>query len=288
MPRIYVVVALLGLVAAAPLASAKEKPDKPKSHTDEQVAEALERFEGDYKSKDVDRRLRILRWIGMYRHKSVLKRLKKIVLTERDAELQSVAAEGFGHQISCAKDASKVVKAALEKLRKYGSREDPQTPELVARNNEEASVLVKLLVSLGQLYPYHTRRHKNDGWKELKKFIDHNSDDVAIAMFEYISATKEYRAMPKILEWFNFYPDGYSWAGASARVDTGTAGNADQKAAKAKALGKAGGRRKKIRPAAWAAMAETVQVLTGKEMKKPAELKAWMDENKLMLKKHGV
>ena len=291
MRRICLGVALLALLLASPAALAKESKDKapePKSHADKDVEDAIKRFNSEYKLKDVDRKIRILRWIGHYRHPSVLKKLKKIVMTEKDAEIQAVAAEGFGNQISIAKDANKVVKAALQKFRKFGSREDPKTPELIGRNNEEAQVLVRLLESLAKLYPYDTRRHKNDGFKDLIKFIDHNSDDVACAMFEYIGTTKEYRSLPRVLEWFNFYPDGYSWAGASAKVDTGTAGSADQKAAKAKALGKAGARRKKIRPAAWQAMSDAVKELTGKEMKKPKELKDWMSDNKILLKKHGL
>ena len=285
---LFVCLSLAAAFVVVTPAYAKGKKDKPKPHEDKVVDEALKRFEGEFKSKDIDRRMRILRWLGMHRHKLVLKRLKTIVIKEKDGEVQAVAAEGFQHQISEAKSAIKIVQAALEKFRKYGSRIDPDTLELQARNNEEAQVLVNLIHSLAALRPYGPKPHKNDGFKDLQKLIDHDNDDVAVAMFEYVEKVKEYRALPKILEWFHFYPDGTSWAGASASVDTGTAGNKDQKAAKSKAVSKANSRRKKVRPAAWAAMSKTVQALTGKEMKKPAELKDWMDENKLMLKKHGL
>ena len=45
MHRTYVIVVLLSFLVVAPHAAAKDKADKPKSHTDEQVEGALERFE---------------------------------------------------------------------------------------------------------------------------------------------------------------------------------------------------------------------------------------------------
>jgi hypothetical protein len=35
-------------------------------------------------------------------------------------------------------------------------------------------------------------------------------------------------------------------------------------------------------------MVKALKDITGVEFKKPAELKAWMQENKALLKKHGV
>ena len=88
-------------------------------------------------------------------HKSVLKRLKKIVMNPAtNPELAAKAAEGLGYQVSVAKDATKVIKATLQKLKKYGSREEPKTNELIARNHEEAQVLVRLFESLTTLQPY--------------------------------------------------------------------------------------------------------------------------------------
>ena len=99
---------------------------------------------------------------------------------------------------------------------------------------------------------------------------------------------KEYRALPIILEWFNYYPDGYSWSGGSVRVDTGAAGNKDAKAAKAKWKAKFGGRAKKARPLVWEKMVEALELITGEEFAKPEQLEKWMKDNKLLLRKHGV
>ena len=62
------VVALFALPAVA-----KEKKEKVQPHADDVVKTATERFEKDFKDKDMDKRLRILKWYGMHMHKTVLK-----------------------------------------------------------------------------------------------------------------------------------------------------------------------------------------------------------------------
>ena len=71
-------------------------------------------------------------------------------------------------------------------------------------------------------------------------------------------------------------------------VDTGAAGNTDAKAAKAKWKAKYGGRTKKARPVAWEALIQSLEMITGEKFEKPDELKEWMKENKVLLRKHGV
>ena len=99
---------------------------------------------------------------------------------------------------------------------------------------------------------------------------------------------KEYRALKILLEWFNYYPDGYSWSGGSVRVDTGAAGNKDAKAAKAKWKAKYGGRKKKARPGAWEKLIQSLEMITGEKFEKPEELKQWMKDNKALMRKHGA
>lgn len=269
----------LALTVLTPGASfAKE--ELPEPHDDALVEERMERFEAKYASDDMDDRLSVLRWWGQHRHKLVLKSLKKIWLKEKDLELKAAAAEGLGHQLSHPKDALKLLVQGLEKNKKLASWV-PETDEDALKIHIEEQVLVKALESLGRL-------GRKADWKKLKGFIDHNSDPVAIAAIQYFSAVKEYKAIPVIYQWFEHYPDGVSWSGGSVRVDTGAAGNTDAKAAKAKWKAKYGGRAKKARPNAFAAMVECVKVLTGEEIEKRDDLKAWMDANKVFLKKHGV
>ena len=87
---------LLAVALLAVPAYAKDaKAEKPQPHADEVVKPATKRFKQDYASDDMDKRLRILKWYGMHMHKEVLKTLKKIFLTEKNVELQAMAAEGL-------------------------------------------------------------------------------------------------------------------------------------------------------------------------------------------------
>ncbi len=272
-----IAIALLALPAAA------EKKEKVQPHADDVVKTATERFEQDYGGKDMDKRLRILRWYGMHMHKDVLKRLSKIYLKEKQLELQALAAEGLGNQLHDPKKANKVLMQGINAFNKYAGRSDPEGEE-ETKNELEATVLANTINSMAKL----NVRPDKKGWKTIKKLIDHNHDEVAIAMLNWCGTTKEWRALPVILEWFNFYPDGYSWAGGSVTVDTGAAGNKDAKAAKAKWHAKYGGRARKARPKAHAAMKKALTDITGLKFEKADELKAWMKENKVLLKKKGV
>lgn len=255
----------------------------PQPHADEDVDVATARFELDYAAKDMDKRLRILEWYGLYMHKDVLKRLKRIWLKERNVELQAAAAKGLGNQLPFPKKASAALMEGLEKYDKYATREEPEGDEELAQELE-ARALANAIKALA----VHKVKPDKKGWKMLRGFIDHNHDEVAIAMLNWCGTTKEWRSLPVILEWFNFYPDGYSWAGGSVSVDTGAAGNRDANAAKAKWKAKYGSRARKARPKAHEAMRKALKDITGVEFEKADELKEWMKENKQLLKKHGV
>jgi len=276
--------ALFLCVSAAPFAAdAKEKKAKVVPHEDAVVKKAQERFKQDYGGKDMDKRLSILKWYGMHMHKSVLKDLSKLYLKEKNPELQAVAAEGLGNQLHNPRKASSTLLQGIKKFEGYASRKDPEGDDEVANENE-ASVLSNSLRSLANL------KVKPDkaGWKLIKGLINHDHDEIAIAMLDWCGATVEYRSLKMILEWFNYYPDGYSWSGGSVSVDTGASGNKDAKAAKAKFSAKYGGRAKKARPKAHAAMKRALKSITGEDFEKPKQLKQWMDENKLLLKKNGA
>lgn len=284
MRPIRVVVLLLGLVFAAQGhgAAQEAREEKPRPHTDQQLKEhqVLETFDAGWAGQDVDERLAALRTLGGWRHKQVLRRLKEIWLGEKQIELLAVAALGLGNQTPFAKDAGKILVEGLDGRKKLASREDPEGDEELAQRLESAAIVagLKAVADLGY----------RDGWELLREYVDHHDDDVAGEMMLLCGRLKEYRALPAILEWFNYYPDGMSWSGGSVRVDTGSAGGADAAAAKAKWKAKYGSRKHKARPNAWEKMVQAVEMLTEQKMTKAEELKAWMDANKVLLRKHGV
>lgn len=269
--------------AEAERLAAEEAARQP--HSDEDVEQALERFEKDIQADSADTRIRILKWLGMYRHKKVVKELKDIWLKHKDVELQGIAAEGLGNQTANVRDAARALIDGLEKYEDYATREEPLTEraEEVAQTLE-ARALAAALRSLARLK--YTGDKKE--FKLISEFVDHGNDDICIATLDYFGGVQEWRALPIILEWFNFYPDGYSWAGGSVTVDTGAAGDKDAKAAKAAWHGKFGGRARKARPAAHDAMRRALKDITEQDFTKADELKQWMKDNKQLLKKKGV
>ncbi|MFM8979409.1 MAG: HEAT repeat domain-containing protein [Planctomycetia bacterium] len=275
--------ALLVAVLPTPWACAQDEEERKRllPHADTQVAPALEAYRRDAGGEDLEKRLRALRALGRWRHKEVLKELKRVLGKEPDLELKAVAAEGLGHQSCFAAEAGRALADFLEAQEGWASQPDPQSPEAQQRMAYEARVLVACWGSVGAL-------GWKEAWKEWKDYIDHEHDDVASAAITAFGRLKEYRALPSLLEWFNIYPDGVSWDGGSVRVDTGAAGDKDQKAAQAAWKAKYGGRAKKARPAVVDALLRAVRDITGQEFTKPAQLKQWMDENKALLKKHGA
>ena len=273
---------LLAILAVGTWPAAAEDTAAAKPHTDQQLKEheVFDKFEEKFASDDMDDRIQILRWFGMWRHKKVLRELKSIWLKEADYELRAVAAEGLARQSPYAKKSGKYLIEGLGKMTKMASREDPEGDELLAQTLE-ARAIVAGIKAVGEL-------GYKDGWDTLKVYIDHYDDGVAAQMMLTCGQLKEYRALPILLEWFNFYPDGYSYSGGSVTVDTGAAGNEDAKAAKAKWKAKYGSRKKKARPAAWEALIQALEMITGQKFEKPDELKDWMKENKVLLRKHGV
>lgn len=271
---------VIAVLCAPPVLAEDAAEAKP--HTDQQLKEheVFDRFKEEYKSDDVEDQIKILRWLGMWRHKKVLRELKKIWLKEKDYELRAVAAAGLGQQSPYAKKSGKYLTDGLGKMTRLGSREDPEGDELLQQTLEVRAIVagIKAVGTLGY----------KDGWDTLKVYIDHYEDAVAIEMMLTCGRLKEYRALPILLEWFNFYPDGYSYAGGSVTVDTGAAGNEDAKAAKAKWKAKYGARKKKARPMAWEALIQSLEMITGEKFEKPVELKDWMKKNKVLLRKHGV
>ena len=279
---LLVVTMLLAVVGPCVPPVLAEDAAEAKPHTNQQIKEheVFVKFEEKFKSDDVDDQIQILRWFGMWRHKKVLRELRKIWLKDKDYELRAVAAEGLGRQSPYAKKSGKYLIDGLGKMTRMASREDPEGDELLEQTLE-ARAIVSGIKAVGALA-------YKDGWDTLKVYIDHYDDSVAIEMMLTCGRLKEYRALPILLEWFNFYPDGYSYAGGSVKVDTGAAGTADAKAAKAKWKAKYGGRKKKARPAAWEALIQSLEMITGEKFEKPVELKDWMKKNKVLLRKHGV
>jgi hypothetical protein len=106
---------------------------------------------------------------------------------------------------------------------------------------------------------------------------------------------KDRRALPALLELWERNPVGYKWTTGEVKVDTGTAGDGDQKAAEAKWRAKYGNKMKgRGKPPVMfkvyiQELIRTVRILTGDEtIEMPEDLRKWMEARREQLAKEGV
>ncbi|MFV1957911.1 MAG: hypothetical protein ACC662_00720, partial [Planctomycetota bacterium] len=192
--RVLALVLGLSFALAAPAYAKKpkKKPEGPKPHTDQQIEEyqVFEKFEAGYGSKDMDARLGALRRVGQWRHKRVLKQLKRIWLKEKDPEILAVAAAGLGNQTPFAKEAGKVLVTRLLALKKWA------TPKAGAKisDEEELELSLQSKALVAGIHALGTLGYR-DGFDVLKFAIDHYDDDVAGEAMLVCGRLKGYRAL---------------------------------------------------------------------------------------------
>lgn len=253
-------------------------------HTDTQLeeAEVFDRLKAGLDSDDIDDQLRILKWFGQWRHKKVLRELKKMLRRERDLERMAAIVEGLGNQAPWSKDAGRAVLWMLDKNDGFATGEEPfEDEDEKLQQALEAKVLIQGIRAIGKL-------QYKDAFDDIVGFIDHHHDFVAGETMLAFGRMKEYRALPVLQDWFNFYPDGQTFGGGSVTVDTGAPGGEDARAARSKWMRKYGGRRRQARPNAHEMLVDSLEMITGVRFEKPAELKQWMEDNEDLLKRHGV
>src|SRR5262245_46931989 len=147
-----VVLALAFLLGSAASARAEGEKAKPQpAHTDKQAADALAAFATGFASEDMDVRLKAVRTLGKWRHKDVLKELKRILTREEDLELKAAAAECFAFQTAHTSEAGRAVADALKEWDKWATIEEPKDKRAEERQKDEEDVLVALWGSAGVL-----------------------------------------------------------------------------------------------------------------------------------------
>jgi hypothetical protein len=256
---------LVGLVVlAAPGLPADKDADEPMV-TDADAKKAIERFEREFDTKDLDFQLEAVIRLGKIVHPTVGARLLHL-LKDDETEIQVEAMKALGRQTGMAK--------SLERKMKYYLDEKKFEPRLVAT----------AVRTVGKL---ELKRLE----EELISMIDSNDDDVAISALRVLGAWKSYKLLKPVLLLWEFYPDEGRWTTGTVRVDTGADTATEQRLAKAKWNAKYGGRAKRARPEVVKAIRENVNAIIGLEKEKeqlklPAELREWISENKVLLRKH--
>ncbi|MGE0193333.1 MAG: HEAT repeat domain-containing protein [Planctomycetota bacterium] len=215
--------------APAPEAAAPAELASP-----EEVKAAVEAYKENWKAKGLkgDERLAQRDWamqqLAAVQHPEVVDELAK-VLKGSDENLRIAAAVHLSSQTALPVQAGKKIAEAIQ------------------RNKNDVNFLMAALDSLGRL--------KFLGATEvIDEMLRHPDFSVKKAAIEAVGSTGDMRLMLPMLKLVQIDPDreppgargknsgqsesdgeGYSWEGAEATVDTGTAGDGDQKAAEKKA-----------------------------------------------------
>lgn len=260
--------ALVAVPAAAPAFADDPKPvpvvpaEAPKVVSNDEAKAAIAKFKEQFKGKDVALKADVIDSLAKVQHPDVIAELARL-LGQKNAELRAVAAQDLGGQKALPALAGSRLAASIEP------------------NWTDWSHLADVVDSMKAL-----------GWRGslpfLLKMLKHPNQAVARWAIDAIGDMKDVRALDPILDLMKELKieEGASWDGVEVHVDTGTAGDADQKAAEAQgqaalaaraAKGKSAGRKSR-------SIGEIVYLvlkdLTGEQLVSAKAVRAWAEKHK--------
>lgn len=259
---------LVCLALAAPAVRAEEpakevapKPVPPLATTAEAKA-AITAFKAEFKGKDVAKKADAVDALGAVNHPFVVEELVKVT-KHKDPELRAAAYQNLERQRAIPDVAGKAVMSGLD---------------LKSKDVETITHVIDTVEVL---------RHRGS-LPVLLALCRHDDHAVVRAALDAIGDMKDVRALDAVLELLKELKveDGVKWDGASASVDTGTAGNGDQQAAEAQARAAAAGNARKGKSAArrMRSAGEIVYMvlkdLTGEAFGSGKDARAWVEKNK--------
>jgi HEAT repeat protein len=276
MPRSHIGCVIALLVVAAPFAAAedakpaapaaaKDAKPAPKVATTEEAKAAIAKFKEDFKAKDVDAKLDAMDTLAKVNHPDVVDELAKL-LTHRNAEVKTVAAQDLGWQRALPAVAGKRLVQVLE------------TPKA------DWTLVTDAIDSMEML-----------GWRgslpHLLKLLKHENSAITRWALAAIGDMKDVRALDPVLDLMKELKidEGAKWEGGEVRVDTGAAGTADAEAAKAAYESKYGGNARKGRASAKKSRSLgeilflVVKDLTGESFASAKDARTWADAHKAEL-----
>ncbi len=259
---------LVFLALAAPAVRAEEpakevapKPVPPLATTAEAKA-AIAAFKAEFKGKDVAKKADAVDALGAVNHPFVVDELVKVT-KHKDPELRAAAYQNLERQRAIPDVAGKAVMSGLD---------------LKSKDVEAVTHVIDTVEVL---------RHRGS-LPVLLALCRHDDHAIVRAALDAIGDMKDVRALDAVLELLKELKveDGVKWDGASASVDTGTAGNGDQQAAEAQARAAAAGNARKGKSAArrMRSAGEIVYMvlkdLTGEAFGSGTDARAWAEKNK--------
>jgi len=176
--------------------------------SEEQAKEALARFKEAFRTKEIEARQMAVYELHDVRHELVLKELAKL-LRHRDVEIRNVAALAVGGQSQDLRKAGELLMKSYKK------------------DFDEEDVISSVIDAMAEL------RYMGY-WPEVQKALKDDRSGVVVRCFELIGTNKDWRAFPDLVDMYKeVMPRRISWSTGTVNVDTGAAGDADQKAAEA-------------------------------------------------------
>lgn len=237
---------------------------------DEKAQEAILRFQEDFKAKETEAKQHAIYDLHEVPHDLVLKELEKL-LKNKDPDLRNVAALAVGGQSHAPDKAGALLMRVYEK--------DFPTED----------VLSSALEAMAEL--------KYMGyWPQLKRALKDDRSGIVIRCFDLLAANQDWRALPDLVDLYReIMPRRISWSTGSVTVDTGAAGDTDQKAAEAefnRRYGQ-GGSKEKAKAKAKAnaidlrnfstQLRKCVKQITGQDFDNAFDLEEWWLENFVMV-----
>ncbi|MCK6461662.1 MAG: hypothetical protein L6Q95_17405 [Planctomycetes bacterium] len=234
--------------------------------SDEAAKEAIAKFQEAFKSPEVEAKQGAVFNLHDVPHDLVLKELEK-VLKNKDPNVRHVACLAVGGQKQDAKRAGELL------MRTY--RKDA-TSENVVASCFEAMAELKYM----------------GYWPEIKPAFKDERNVVVIRLLDLLGTTQDWRAFPDLVELYRVtMPARISWSTGTVTVDTGAAGDTDQKAAEAAFAAKygAGGSKEKAKAKSKAnafdlrnfspQIRACVKRITGQDFENAFDLEEWWCEN---------
>lgn len=175
----------------------------------EEAKAAIQEFDKAFKAaKEIEERQNLVYNLHDVPHDLVIRRLEKL-LKHKDPAVRNVAALALGGQAHNAPLAGSVL------MRTY------------ARDFKNTEVLSSVLEAMAEL--------KYLGyWPKAEPALKDERNAVIIRVLELLGTNEDWRAIPRLLELYRIVmPKKVSWSTGEVKVDTGAAGDADQKAAEA-------------------------------------------------------
>jgi hypothetical protein len=237
----------------------------------DEAKEAIKEFETAFKAtREIEEQQNAVYNLHDVPHDLVIKRLEKLLKHKRPG-IRNVAALALGGQ------AHNVPLAGSVLMRTY------------VRDFKNEEVLSSVLEAMAEL--------KYLGyWPKAESALKDVRNAVIIRILELLGTNEDWRAIPRLLEFYRIVmPKKVTWSTGTETVDTGTAGDADQKAAEAKFNAKygRGGSKAKAKAKAKARsfdlrnfspqIRKCVKKITGQDFDTAWDFEDWYVENYLLV-----